>query len=76
MASSRRSAPRATLTVRLDRALADRLRAFVRDHAGKPLYLSMGSFVADAIVDHLDVIERKLERGERDPTPRQNSNLR
>jgi hypothetical protein len=43
------------VTVRIDGKLADRARLWVRDQAGRPLYLTLNSLVAMAL-------ERELER--------------
>lgn len=43
------------VTVRIDGKLADRARQWVRDQAGRPLYLTLNSLVAMAL-------ERELER--------------
>lgn len=62
----RRTNARITLSVRVDKSLVDRVRECVRENAGKPLYLRMGSFVSDALEAHLAATERKLEAPERD----------
>lgn len=64
--ASRRSTSRVTLSVRVERVLAERVRTCVRDGAGKPLYLTMGSFVADALEAHLVAAALKLESPERE----------
>lgn len=61
----RRPTARVTLSVRIDKALVERVRTCVRDGAGKPLYLTMGGFVADALESHL-VATRKLDSPERE----------
>lgn len=43
------------ITVRLDAALVDRARAWCRDQAGKPLYLTLSALVAAGI-------EREMQR--------------
>ncbi len=53
------------LSVRVRADLAARLRTFVRDNAGKPLYLTLASFCEDAIEAHLRSMERKLAVEER-----------
>jgi hypothetical protein len=55
-----------SFSVRIDAALIAQLRSFVKDHAGKPLYLEMGSFVEGAITQHLALIEREIDSLERD----------
>ena len=62
----RRSNSRVTLSVRIDKALLERMRAFVRDNAGKPLYLSTGGFLEAALEAHLAATARKLDAPERD----------
>lgn len=51
------AAERITVSVKLTKATAERLRTFVRDQAGKPLYLEMGTFVEKAINDAIDLLE-------------------
>lgn len=48
------------MSARVRRDLLERMRVFVRDHAGKPLYLDTASFVEGAIEAHLDACERRL----------------
>jgi hypothetical protein len=59
MPASRRPG-RTTLSARVRRDLLERMRVFVRDHAGKPLYLDTASFVEGAIEAHLEACERKI----------------
>jgi hypothetical protein len=58
MPSRRR--PRTTLSVRVRTDLAARLREYVRDNAGKPLYLNMSGFFEAAIERHIAALEREL----------------
>jgi hypothetical protein len=51
---------RSTLSTRVRTDLLVRLREFVRDNAGKPLYLTMSSFIEEAIEVHLEAVERRL----------------
>lgn len=54
MAKSRKPHLKA-ITVRIDAALVDRARAWCRDQAGKPLYLTLSALVAAGI-------EREMQR--------------
>lgn len=54
---------RVTLSVKLTEVTVNRLRTFVRDNAGKPLYLEMGTFVEQAILAHLNTCESRLNHG-------------
>jgi hypothetical protein len=58
---ARRSNSRVTLSVRIDRALLEQVRTFVRDNAGKPLFTSMSTFVEGALVAHLISTAKKLD---------------
>jgi hypothetical protein len=64
---SRRPA-RANISVRVDADLAESVRRFVKDQAGKPLFTTLSSFCEDAMRAHLAALERKLAEGE--PSPR------
>jgi hypothetical protein len=59
MADPKKSAVR-VLGARIDATLADRMHAFCRDHAGKPLYLSVNKFVEQAIAAHLDTLQDQV----------------
>ena len=61
------SPKRVTVSVKLTEQTAIRLRNFVRDNRGKPLFLAMGTFVEQAIVTQLDAYEQHHETG---PEPR------
>jgi hypothetical protein len=50
-----------TMTLRLDATLAAELRAFVKDNAGRPLYLHLSSFANEALAQHLAAMRRKAE---------------
>ena len=52
---------RISISFRLDRDVVARLRTFVRDNAGKPLYLEMGSFVQQAIVAQIEQTEGQVD---------------
>ena len=56
---------KASVSFRLSREVAAQLRTFVRDNAGKPLYLQIGPFVEAAIVEHIERTSRRLEDGDR-----------
>ncbi len=51
--------------MRLDAALVAEMREFVRDQAGKPLYLNPSAFIEGAITAHLVTLKRRLEEGEK-----------
>lgn len=72
MASSRRS-PRVTLSVRVRPEVAARVREFVRDNAGRPLYLSLAGFIEAAAEAHLAALERQLAGDQPHPRPSANS---
>ena len=55
---------RTTLSVRVNAELAARVRAFVRDNAGKPLYLTLAGFVEQAVEAHIQATARALEAAE------------
>ena len=52
--------PRVSLTVRLPRELADRLRTLAKDYSGKPWYLSVGGIVTDAVTSQIAQLERQI----------------
>ncbi len=60
---SKRSTPRATLSVRIKIETADKLRVFVKDNSGKPLYLTMGGFVEDAIEAYMKELQKTPDSG-------------
>ena len=66
---------RSTISVRVDAVLAARIREFVRDNAGKPLYANLSSFTEDALRAHLAAQERKLAEGDA-RSPSRNSHAR
>ena len=57
--------PRTTLSVRIDTDVAKRARQFVKDYAGKPLYLKMATFIEQAIEAQIEASTRALEGKER-----------
>lgn len=62
MASVPRSpSSRVAVSLRLDPVLAERVREFVRDHAGKPAFLTMSSFAEAALEAHLAALSAELE---------------
>jgi len=60
---------RVAITFRLDADLAVRVKAFCRDHAGRPLYINQSGFFAAAVEAHLARLQAMLER---DDTPQAN----
>ena len=54
---------RKSVSFRLRADIIAQLREFVRDHAGKPLYLEIGTFVEEAIIRHLNFTDKRLESG-------------
>jgi hypothetical protein len=63
MAAKRES--RTTLSVRIRADVAQQVRQFVRDNAGKPLYLSMAIFIEAAVEAHMETLTRGLEGKDR-----------
>jgi len=59
-----RSDRKKAITLRLNAELVDDFRAFCRDYAGKPLYLSPASFVEAAITLHLATLRRRVEQSD------------
>lgn len=49
---------RISFSIRVTPAFAARLRGFIRDNAGRPLYLELGSFVETTLTREIDRIER------------------
>lgn len=69
---------RIAMSLRIQRELAERVRAFCRDNAGVPLRLSISTFAEEAFQNHLAELERRLA-GREDPRrlpPSRNSTLR
>lgn len=60
---AKRSSTKKTVTLRLPAELVDDLRTFCRDYAGKPHYLSVTTFIENAISDHLTRFKRQVEGG-------------
>lgn len=58
------STPRVALTARVRADLAEEVRAFVRDQAGRPLYLTLSSFAEEAFARHLAHVRHQLEQGQ------------
>jgi hypothetical protein len=56
--------PRKNIGARIRADLADELRSFVRDNAGKPLFLTVTSFLEDAITAHLEQCQRQIDNEE------------
>lgn len=53
--------PRKNIGARINADLADELRTFVRDNAGRPLFLTVTNFLEDAIAAHLERCKGQLE---------------
>lgn len=49
-----------SISIRMSRAVAERLRTFARDRAGKPDYIKIGPFVEDAVTAAMDKIENGI----------------
>lgn len=60
--------------VRIEPATVDRLKTFVRDNAGKPLYLTVNGFVDEAIRHHIDRVQRQMD-GDDDRIRKRDMNL-
>jgi predicted DNA-binding protein len=58
---AKRSSTKKTVTLRLPTELVDDLRALCRDYAGKPYYLSVTTFIEDAISKQLASLKRQIE---------------
>ncbi len=59
-----RSSKKKAVTLRLDANLVDELRGFCRDHAGKPLYLTLSGVAEAALAEHLESLKRRVDRDE------------
>lgn len=57
---------RVAVTARIRSDLADEVRSFVRDQAGRPLYLSLSEFTEAAFLRHLALLRHQLAHGEAD----------
>ena len=53
--------PKVSIALRVSPDLAAEVRAFVRDYAGSPLYLSLSSFSEEALRRHLDALRAEVE---------------
>jgi hypothetical protein len=69
-----RSAPKKIISMRLNAALVAEMRSFVRDHAGKSLYLTSAKFMEGAIEQHLKRLRQQVDESSAEPMPR-NSTL-
>jgi hypothetical protein len=52
--------PRKNIGARIRADLADEIRDFVRDQAGKPLFLTVTSFLEEAAEAHLKTLRKRL----------------
>lgn len=50
-----------SVAVRLRSELANEMRVFIKDNAGKPLYLTLSSFAEEAVERHLAFLNAQLE---------------
>jgi hypothetical protein len=57
---AKRDSSRKTISVRVTKATAERMRLFLRDYCGKPLYLKPGEFVEKAILREIQRLEMVL----------------
>lgn len=69
---SPRRRTRISLSIRVDRELAARVREFCRCEAGKPLFCTMSSFTEGAFEAHLLALARQLDDGSRERPPSRN----
>lgn len=58
---ARSPSSRVAVSLRLKPELAAKMKSFVRDHAGKPLFLTLSTFAEDAIERHLRLLEAEVE---------------
>ena len=63
-----------SISIRMSRAVAERLRTFARDRAGKPDYVKIGPFVEAAVTAAMDRIEGNPVAG--DPPPKTLAEIR
>jgi hypothetical protein len=59
MARSVKPALKRTISFKIDADVADRVKQFLRDNSGKPLYLRPGTFAEQALIDAIERIERE-----------------
>lgn len=67
--SSKRSPPKKTVTLRLPAELVDEFRTLVRDYAGKPHFLTVGTEVERALRKHLTDLKRQIDSGSAEVAP-------
>lgn len=60
MAGKKNPDTRRTITARIDGALVDRARVFVRNEAGKPLFLTMNKLIEQSLAREIDRLELVL----------------
>jgi len=58
---SRKPEARVSVSVRLRPEVAALMKSFVRDHAGKPLFLTLSTFTEAAIERHVAHLSAELE---------------
>lgn len=63
MRSKEPARKKVAVTLRLDAALVQRWREFVRNEAGKPLFLTPAKFMEAAITAHLERLDSSLSEG-------------
>ena len=53
--------PRVAFSCRLSPAAAERVKSFLRDHAGKPTYFRSGPWVQAALLEAIERFENQLK---------------
>ncbi len=70
-----RNPGRVLLSVRIDATVARRLRQLVKNEAGSPHFLKLGTSVESAIESYLEAMESKLARKHDPRSPVSNNRL-
>lgn len=65
---SRDDDPRVSASYRMHRSVVEKLREFIRNNRGAPLFLEQGSFVEKAILDAMARTQREID-GQSDRRP-------
>jgi len=60
-------AKRVTVAFRLSPAAAGRIKSFLRDFSGKPLYVRAGQLAESALLREIDRLERQMQGTTREP---------
>jgi hypothetical protein len=60
MARSVKPVLKRTISFKIDADVADRVKQFLRDNSGKPLYLRPGTFAAQALIDAIERVEADM----------------